>query len=54
MGVAEDIVARVADEIGAKGVTHDNDIAKLSLVGGGHEDVAGHRRQDVPHPRRPA
>ena len=52
MGVAEDIVSRVAAEIGAEGVTHDSDIAKVSVVGAGHEVVAGHRRQDVPHARR--
>jgi aspartate kinase len=41
MGVAEQIVARVASEIGAKGVTHDNDIAKLSLVGAGMKTSPG-------------
>jgi aspartate kinase len=41
MGVAEEIVARVAGEIGAKGVTHDNDIAKLSLVGAGMKTSPG-------------
>jgi aspartate kinase len=41
MGVAEEIVARVANEIGAKGVTHDNDIAKLSLVGAGMKTSPG-------------
>jgi aspartate kinase len=41
MGVAERIVARVATEIGAKGVTHDNDIAKLSLVGAGMKTSPG-------------
>lgn len=41
MGVAEAIVARVATEIGATGVTHDNDIAKLSLVGAGMKTSPG-------------
>ena len=41
MKVAEDIVARVAEEIGAKGVTHDNDIAKVSLVGAGMKSSPG-------------
>jgi aspartate kinase len=41
MGVAEQIVARVAGEIGAAGVTHDNDIAKLSLVGAGMKTSPG-------------
>ena len=52
MGVAEDIVSRVAEEIGAAGVTHDSDIAKVSRRRRRHEDVARHRRQDVPHARR--
>ncbi|MEX2625708.1 MAG: aspartate kinase, partial [Ilumatobacteraceae bacterium] len=41
MGVAEEIVRRVADEIGATGVTHDNAIAKLSLVGAGMKTSPG-------------
>lgn len=41
MGVAEQIVQRVAGEIGAAGVTHDNDIAKLSLVGAGMKTSPG-------------
>ncbi len=41
MGVAEDIVRRIADEIGATGVTHDNAIAKLSLVGAGMKTSPG-------------
>ncbi len=41
MKVAEDLVQRVADEIGAKGVTHDNDIAKVSLVGAGMKSSPG-------------
>jgi aspartate kinase len=41
MGVAEAIVQRVASEIGATGVTHDNDIAKLSLVGAGMKTSPG-------------
>lgn len=41
MSVAEDIVARVAVEIGAEGVTHDADIAKVSLVGAGMKTSPG-------------
>lgn len=41
MGVAEGIVERVASEIGATGVTHDNAIAKLSLVGAGMKTSPG-------------
>ena len=41
MDVAEDIVERVAGEIGATGVTHDSDIAKLSLVGAGMKSSPG-------------
>ena len=41
MGVAEDIVSRVAEEIGATGVTHDSDIAKLSVVGAGMKSSPG-------------
>jgi aspartate kinase len=41
MGVAEDIVRRVATDIGAADVTHDNDIAKLSLVGAGMKSSPG-------------
>jgi aspartate kinase len=41
MGVAEAIVQRVATDIGASGVTHDNDIAKLSLVGAGMKTSPG-------------
>jgi aspartate kinase len=41
MKVAEDIVARVAAEIGAAGVTHDADIAKISLVGAGMKTSPG-------------
>ena len=49
MAHAEKIVADVATEIGAQGVSHDASIAKVSLVGAGHEVEPGHRRQDVPH-----
>ncbi len=52
MTVSEQIVGQVAAEIGAKGVTHDSDIAKVSIVGAGMKTVTGHRRQDVPHARR--
>ena len=41
MGEAEQIVSRVADEIGATGVSHDNDIAKVSLVGAGMKSAPG-------------
>ena len=41
MGTAESIVARVASEIGAKGVEHDADIAKISLVGAGMKTSPG-------------
>jgi aspartate kinase len=41
MGVAEDIVSRVAGEIGATGVTHDSEIAKLSVVGAGMRSSPG-------------
>jgi len=41
MGDAEAIVSRVAGEIGANGVSHDNDIAKVSLVGAGMKSAPG-------------
>ena len=41
MVVAEEIVARVANEMGAAGVTHDRDIAKVSLVGAGMKTSPG-------------
>jgi aspartate kinase len=41
MIVAEEIVKRVADEIGATGVTHDSNIAKVSLVGAGMKSSPG-------------
>ncbi|HSP27503.1 MAG TPA: aspartate kinase [Ilumatobacteraceae bacterium] len=41
MGEAEQIVSRVAGEIGATGVSHDNDIAKVSLVGAGMKSAPG-------------
>ena len=41
MNVAEDIVSRVAAEIGAQGVTHDSEIAKVSLVGAGMKTSPG-------------
>jgi aspartate kinase len=41
MGVSEELVAKVAGEIGAKGVTHDSDIAKVSLVGAGMKTSPG-------------
>ncbi len=41
MAVAEQIVARVAAEVGAGGVTHDDSIAKLSIVGAGMKTSPG-------------
>ncbi len=41
MKVAEAIVSRVAAEIGAVGVTHDAEIAKVSLVGAGMKTSPG-------------
>jgi aspartate kinase len=41
MEVAEQIVARVAKEIGATGVTHDNSISKVSIVGAGMRSTPG-------------
>ncbi|MEI8285828.1 MAG: aspartate kinase [Actinomycetes bacterium] len=41
MKIAEDIVSRVATEIGAQGVTHDSEIAKVSLVGAGMKTSPG-------------
>jgi len=41
MKSAEEIVARVAREIGAQAVTHDADIAKISLVGAGMKTSPG-------------
>lgn len=41
MGTAESIVSRIAHEIGAKGVDHDADIAKISLVGAGMKSSPG-------------
>ncbi|MGA1439175.1 MAG: ACT domain-containing protein, partial [Ilumatobacteraceae bacterium] len=41
MAQAETIVQRVADEIGARAVTHDDHIAKVSLVGAGMKSSPG-------------
>ena len=41
MATAESIVSRVAAEIGARGVDHDADIAKISLVGAGMKSSPG-------------
>ena len=41
MAVAEQIVARVAAEIGAGGVTHDDSISKISIVGAGMKSSPG-------------
>ena len=41
MKVAEGIVAEVAEQMEAAGVTHDNDIAKVSLVGAGMKTSPG-------------
>jgi aspartate kinase len=41
MATAESIVGRVAAEVGATGVTHERDIAKISLVGAGMKTSPG-------------
>ena len=41
MAVAETIVTRVAEEMNAAGVTHDREIAKVSLVGAGMKSAPG-------------
>ena len=41
MAQSESIVQRVAEEIGASAVTHDDDIAKVSLVGAGMKSSPG-------------
>ena len=41
MSVAEKIVADVAKQVGAEGVTHDSEIAKVSLVGAGMKTSPG-------------
>ena len=41
MAEAEDIMRAVADEIGASAVTHNNNIAKVSLVGAGMKSSPG-------------
>lgn len=41
MSTAESIVSRIASEIGARGVEHDSDIAKISLVGAGMKSSPG-------------
>ncbi len=41
MATAESIVSRVASEIGARGVEHDTEIAKISLVGAGMKSSPG-------------
>jgi aspartate kinase len=41
MKVAEEIVSRVAKEIKAEGVSHETDIAKISLVGAGMKTSPG-------------
>ena len=41
LSVSEEIVIRVAGEIGATGVSHDADIAKVSLVGAGMKTSPG-------------
>ncbi len=41
MKVAEEIVSRVATEINAQGVSHESDIAKVSLVGAGMKTSPG-------------
>lgn len=41
MSTAESIVSRIAAEVGARGVEHDSDIAKISLVGAGMKSSPG-------------
>ena len=41
MATAESIVSRVAADVGARGVDHDADIAKISLVGAGMKTSPG-------------
>jgi aspartate kinase len=41
MATAESIVSRVAADVGARGVDHDADIAKISLVGAGMKSSPG-------------
>jgi aspartate kinase len=41
LAVSEETVGQIAVEIGAKGVTHDSDIAKVSLVGAGMKTSPG-------------
>jgi aspartate kinase len=41
MATAESIVSRVAAEVGAQGVEHDSEIAKISLVGAGMKSSPG-------------
>jgi aspartate kinase len=41
MSTAESIVSRIASEIGARGVEHDSEIAKISLVGAGMKSSPG-------------
>jgi aspartate kinase len=41
LGVAEGIVEQVAASVGSSGVSHDRDIAKLSLVGAGMKTSPG-------------
>ena len=41
LGQSESIVQRIAGEIGAEAVTHDDDIAKVSLVGAGMKSSPG-------------
>ena len=41
VAIAEPIVQRIADLVGATGVTHDTNIAKISLVGAGMKSSPG-------------
>jgi aspartate kinase len=41
MRIAEEIVARIAGDVGAAGVTHDANIARISLVGAGMKTSPG-------------
>ena len=46
------VMERLVKEIGADSYTIDDDIAKLSLVGRGHEEPSGRRRRHVRFARR--
>ena len=47
-----DLPTRCADELGATGVTSDDDVARVSLIGAGHEDPPRGDRHHVRDPGR--